>query len=85
MLKAAPGTTLPHHKHTGTEWTCIIQGAFRHEGGRYAEGDFDEADEDIEHTPVIEDGAECICLVALQGELRFQGWIGRMLQPFVRI
>ena len=34
---------------------------------------------------VVEDGAECICLVALQGEIRLQGWIGRMLQPFVRI
>jgi putative transcriptional regulator len=85
MLKAAPGSVLPHHKHTGAEWTCILQGAFRHEGGRYGEGDFDEADEADEHRPVVEEGVECICLVAMQGQLRFQGWIGRMLQPFVRI
>lgn len=85
MLKAAPGTVLPHHKHTGAEWTCILQGAFRHQGGRYGEGDFDEADEADEHSPVVEAGVECICLVALQGQIQFQSWIGRMLQPFVKI
>ncbi len=45
MLKAAPGTRLPRHRHTGTEWTCVFEGAFRHDLGRYGAGDFDEADE----------------------------------------
>jgi putative transcriptional regulator len=84
MLKAAPGTVLPHHKHTGAEWTCVLQGAFRHQQGRYGAGDFDEAGQQIEHHPVVEDGADCICLVALQGQLQLQGWFGRLLQPFVR-
>ena len=39
----------------------------------------------IEHLPVVEDGVECICLVALQGQIRFKSWIGRLVQPFVRI
>lgn len=85
MLKAAPGTRLPHHRHTDTEWTCVLQGAFRHGYGRYGPGDFDEADESMEHKPVIEDGEPCICLVALRGSIEFQGWAGRLLQPFVRI
>ena len=85
MLKAAPGTKLPRHRHTGTEWTCVFRGAFRHELGRYGPGDFDEADETMEHDPFVEDGDICICLVALQGEIRFQSWMGRLLQPFVRI
>jgi putative transcriptional regulator len=85
MLKAAPGTVLPQHKHTGAEWTCLLQGAFRHEGGFYRPGDFDEADEEIEHSPVVADGDECICLVALDGQIQFQSWIGRILQPFVRL
>lgn len=85
MLKAAPGTRIPHHAHTGIEWTSVLQGAFRHQHGHYAAGDFDEADDSIDHLPVIEDGAECVCLVALQGQIRFKGWIGRALQPFVRI
>jgi putative transcriptional regulator len=84
MLKAAPGTRLPHHKHTGTEWTCVFQGSFQHEGGHFGAGDFDEADEDIEHRPVVGEGEVCICLVALQGQVQLQGWAGRLLQPLLR-
>jgi len=85
MLRAAPGTRIPHHEHAGHEWTCVLQGAFRHQNGRYGAGDFDEADDSIDHLPVVEDGVACICLVALQGQIRLKSWIGRMVQPFVRI
>jgi len=85
MLKAAPGTKLPRHRHTGTEWTCVFQGAFRHELGRFGAGDFDEADESVEHDPVVGDGAVCICLVALQGNIELQGFLGRLIQPLVRL
>ena len=85
MLKAAPGTRLPRHRHTGTEWTCVFEGAFRHDLGRYGPGDFDEADETVEHNPVVEPGAACICLVALQGDIRLQSFIGRLVQPFIRL
>jgi putative transcriptional regulator len=85
LLKGAPGTRLPRHRHIGTEWTCVFQGAFRHELGRYGEGDFDEADETVEHHPVVEDGAPCICVVALQGGIKLQSLIGRLVQPFIRI
>jgi putative transcriptional regulator len=85
MLKAAPGTRLPRHRHTGTEWTCVFEGAFRHDFGRYGAGDFDEADESVEHNPVVEDGVACICLVALQGGIELQSWVGRLIQPFIRL
>jgi putative transcriptional regulator len=85
MLKAAPGTRIPHHDHAGLEWTCVLQGAFSHQQGRYGPGDFDEADDSIDHLPVVEEGEECVCLVALQGQIRFRSWIGRLVQPFVRI
>jgi putative transcriptional regulator len=85
MLKGAPGTRLPRHKHTGTEWTCVLEGAFRHDVERYGAGDFDEADETVEHHPVVEEGVACICLVALEGTLKLQSLMGRVLQPFIRI
>jgi putative transcriptional regulator len=85
MLKAAPGTKLPKHRHTGTEWTCVFAGAFCHEFGRYGAGDFDEADDTVEHDPFVENDGVCICLVALQGGVKLQGWAGRLLQPFIRI
>ncbi|MGE3245709.1 MAG: ChrR family anti-sigma-E factor [Beijerinckiaceae bacterium] len=85
LLKARPGTALPHHRHSGIEWTCVLQGAFSHAHGRFGQGDFDEADPSVEHEPVVEAGEECICLVAMNGRLELQGLIGRMLQPFVRL
>jgi putative transcriptional regulator len=85
LLKAAAGTTLPDHTHTGTELTCVLTGAFRHEHGRFGPGDVDEADDEVDHSPVVEPGVECVCLVAMQGRLRLNGLIGRVLQPFVRL
>jgi putative transcriptional regulator len=85
MLKAAPGVRIPHHVHAGLEWTCVLEGAFGHQLGRYGAGDFDEADDTIEHRPVVEDGAGCVCLVALQGQIRLKSWMGRLIQPFIRI
>ncbi len=85
MLRAAPGTRLPHHRHSGIEWTCVIQGAFEHQLGRFGAGDFDEADETMEHTPVVAAGEPCICIVALQGGIELQSRLGRLIQPLLRI
>jgi putative transcriptional regulator len=85
MLKAKPGIKLPRHRHTGTEWTCVFEGAFSHQLGRYGAGDFDEADETVEHDPVVDAAMGCVCLVALQGNIELQGFFGKLLQPFVRI
>jgi putative transcriptional regulator len=85
MLKAAPGTRLPDHRHVGTEWTCILKGAFRHDHGRFGAGDFDEADSSVDHNPFVEEGEECICLVALNGHVEMTGWLGRLIQTFVRL
>lgn len=85
MLRAGPGIRLPHHRHTGQEWTTILSGAYEHEYGRYAAGDFDEADENHEHRPVVDPVEGCTCLVALSGRVLFQGWLGRLLQPLVRL
>jgi putative transcriptional regulator len=85
MLKAAPGTRLPRHKHTGYEWTCVLEGAFEHQFGRYGPGDFDEADETMEHEPTIGDGTPCVCIVALQGSIQLQSRLGRLIQPLLRL
>lgn len=85
MLRAQGGTRLPRHRHQGIEWTCVLAGAYRHELGRFGSGDFDEADETIEHHPAVEPGEPCICLVALEGNIELQSWLGRLLQPFIRL
>ncbi len=85
LLKSGPGTKMLQHTHTGIEMTCVLSGAFRQDGARYGPGDFDLGDETIDHRPVVEQGQDCICLVAMQGELRLKGLIGRIVQPFVRL
>lgn len=85
LLKARAGARLLEHTHTGIEMTCVLTGAFRHEGGRYGPGDFDLGDGDVHHEPRIEEGEECVSLIAMQGELRWRGLLGRLIQPFIRL
>jgi putative transcriptional regulator len=85
LLKGGPGTRLLQHRHTGTEWTCVIHGAYRDEHRRYGPGDFDESDESIEHYQVVEEGRPCVAVVAMQGDIKLQGFIGWLLRPFIRI
>ena len=85
MLKVGAGRRLPHHGHSGTEYTQVLTGSFSDSFGRYRAGDLIEMDEDVEHEPVADAGGECVCLTAVEGRLRLSGWIGRLLQPLVGI
>ena len=83
MLKVQPGQRMPHHTHSGTEYTQVLQGSFHDDFGRYVAGDCIEADDDIDHQPTIDSDVECICLAAVEGRLRLRGWMARMVQPLL--
>jgi putative transcriptional regulator len=85
LLKSGPGTRMLEHSHDGLELTCVLSGSFKHDGGNFGPGDFDIGDETVDHRPVVNEGEDCICLVAMQGELRLNGLLGRIIQPFVRL
>lgn len=85
MFRIEPGRKMPQHTHSGREFTCVISGSYSDESGRYGPGDFEEADEEVSHRPVVDSDVPCICIVALTGAIRLEGALGRMLQPFVRI
>ena len=85
LLKAGPGLKLLPHTHTGTEMTCVLTGSFNHDGTRYGAGDFDLGDPDVDHEISIGPEGDCICLVAMQGELRLKGFLGHLMQPLVSI
>ena len=85
LLSSNPGTHMLEHTHTGTELTCVLRGSFSHEGGRYGPGDFDFGDETLDHQPIVGDGEPCLCLVAMTGDLRINGFFGRLIGPFVRL
>lgn len=85
LLRVGPGRKLPEHGHVGTEFTQVISGSFSDGYGRYGPGDLSEMDQDIEHQPVVDPESECICLAALEGSMRLNGFFGRLVQPFVRL
>jgi putative transcriptional regulator len=85
LLQSAPGTRMLEHTHTGTELTCVLKGSFSHQGGRYAPGDFDYGDDDVDHRPIVGDEGPCLCLVAMTGELRMNGFFGRLISPFIQL
>lgn len=85
LVKSGPGTKMLEHAHTGFEMTCVLSGAFSHGGAHFGPGDFDLGDETVDHEPVVDSGQDCVCLVAMQGSLRLNGILGRIVQPFVRL
>ena len=83
LLRGRPGLQLPAHGHTGEEFTLVLKGRLFDDRGAYSPGDFDEADSDIDHQPVVGPDMECICLAALDGDTRLHSWLGRWLRPLV--
>ncbi|QDF40508.1 ChrR family anti-sigma-E factor [Bradyrhizobium symbiodeficiens] len=85
LLRSAPGSRMLEHTHTGTELTLVLEGSFSHEGGRFGPGDFDYGDDEVDHRPIVGDEGPCVCLVAMTGDLRMNGFLGRLIGPFVRL
>lgn len=85
MLKVGPGRALPDHGHVGTEFTFLVAGSYTDRFGQFKAGDIVEMNEDVEHQPIVDPDGECICIAALEGKMRFNGFIGRMLQPIFGI
>ncbi|MGA7809049.1 cupin domain-containing protein, partial [Bradyrhizobium sp.] len=85
LLRSDPGTRMLEHSHTGTELTCVLKGSFSHDGGRFGPGDFDFGDGTVDHQPVVGDGEPCLCVVAMTGDLRLNGFLGRLISPFIRL
>jgi putative transcriptional regulator len=81
LLKVAPGRNVPEHNHGGAELTLVLRGSFHDVTGTYHPGDVADLDETIEHKPIADPGAECICLVASERPARFRGLVARLLQP----
>lgn len=82
LIRARPGTSLPHHGHRGPERLVVLQGAFEDDLGRYDAGDLSERGPEDLHQPVACPGETCICLSASEGPLKLTG-VARLLQPLL--
>lgn len=84
MVRIKPGGEVATHTHTGDEITLVLEGSFSDETGIFREGDFVLRDERHQHKPMATKDRECICLTATSAPVRFTGFFGRLLNPFVR-
>ncbi len=82
LVQVAPGRRLPEHGHSDSEITVVLSGAFSDAAGRYGAGEVCEADPDVDHQPVADPVAGCLCIIAMEGPLRFRGLLGAVLRPF---
>lgn len=77
LLRVAPGKGLPVHGHRGGELTQVLYGAFDDGRTRYAAGDFEQANGSVHHRPIVAAGGECVCLIAVEGRMSFDGPLAR--------
>jgi putative transcriptional regulator len=78
------GRQMPSHTHEGAEITLVLKGAFSDMRGHYRRGDLAIADSDVDHRPMIDPDADCICFAVTDAPLRLTGPIGRIFQRFIR-
>jgi putative transcriptional regulator len=85
LLKIPAGRPVPEHSHCGKELTLVLSGAYKDATGTYNRGDFQEADDSLEHQPQAADSEDCICLAVTDAPLRFKSLAVKLLQPILGI
>lgn len=84
LMRIRPGKAVPDHSHRGNEYTFVLEGGYSDGSDRFGPGDFQAADQSVDHYPVA--SAEgCLCLVVLDAPMRLTGTIGRLIDPFTRL
>jgi len=83
LLRGRARVALPEHGHSGEELSLVLKGSFQDESGRYVVGDLTVEDHESDHTPVVTDDGECICMLAIEGKMQFRSWITRLMQPWI--
>jgi len=85
LLRCAPGSSLPAHRHEAPEYSCVIRGGYSDAAGHYSVGDTEESGSDLSHAPKVDPDGECIAVIAVEGKLQLEGWLPRLLQPLFGI
>lgn len=85
LVQLGRGMKIPKHTHTGCEMTLVLTGAFTDKLGTFAPGDFVELNGETEHQPHIHEDAECICLAVTSGPVKLTSWLGRLMNPFLKL
>lgn len=81
LLNISPGRRMPDHGHGGSELTLILGGSYADKTGVYRAGDVADFGDDLDHTPVADPVAGCICLIATDRPARFKSILQKLIQP----
>ncbi|MEJ2761068.1 MAG: ChrR family anti-sigma-E factor [Gammaproteobacteria bacterium] len=84
FYKIAAGSELPEHTHKGNEFTLVMQGSFSDHEDEYHPGDFILADTHKTHRPHASEECDCICFAVLDAPLKLTGFLGKLVNPFLR-
>jgi putative transcriptional regulator len=76
LLRVAANRAVFPHTHAAHELTLILRGGYTDSTGTYGPGDMADADDSLLHQPSADDEG-CLCLAALEGPMRLDGWLGR--------
>lgn len=85
LIRVPAGTMIPKHTHKGQEFVLVLEGGLSDEHGHFGRGDMEISDGTIDHQPIADAGADCICLAVTDAPVRLSGPVGRVLNLFVRI
>jgi putative transcriptional regulator len=83
LLRIGEGRSLPRHTHGDLEFTQVLCGTFDDGRAVFGPGDFDAADEDVHHQPIVQPGATCVCLAYVGARMRFDGRIASLIGRWV--
>jgi putative transcriptional regulator len=83
LLRIGEGRSLPRHTHSAVELTQVLCGAFDDGRAVFGPGDFDAADEEVHHQPVVQPGSTCVCLAYVGGRMRFDGRIASVIGGWI--
>ena len=83
LLRLEAGRGLPQHKHSGYEYTVVLQGGYTDETGNYGVGDFAVGPGSVRHEPIADQGEPCIAMIVVEQPIVLTGPVGRWLNPLV--
>jgi len=85
LFSLAPGSKMSAHTHEHRELTFIVSGSYTDDFGHFTAGDVADLSADHHHTPIVDSDEPCICLIATDAPVKFDGLVGKVMQPFVGI
>lgn len=85
LFRFQPGVRLPSHGHRDSEFSVVLQGAYRDGEREFFVGDFAESDENIRHKPLVIGDQPCIALIASNHRLLFDNPLYRAAARLLRI